>query len=46
MAICSALEADGLELHQRTPNIDGLFKYAGARWRYFDLDVEHASVFG
>jgi hypothetical protein len=45
MAICSALGAEGLELHQQTPNIDGLFKYARARWRYFDLDVIHPRVF-
>jgi hypothetical protein len=45
MAICSALGAQGLELHQQTPNIDGLFKYAGARWRYFDLDVTHPRIF-
>ncbi|KAF5409077.1 MAG: hypothetical protein Udaeo2_07590 [Candidatus Udaeobacter sp.] len=45
MAICSLLRAEGLELHQQTPNIDGLFKYAGARWRYFDLDVTHPGIF-
>jgi hypothetical protein len=45
MAICSVLRAEGLELHQQTPNIDGLFKYAGARWRYFDLDVTHPGIF-
>lgn len=45
MATCSALEAESLELHQQTPNIDGLFKYAGARWRYFDLDVTHPRIF-
>jgi hypothetical protein len=44
LAINSALSADGLELHQRTPNVEGLFRYVRERWRYFDLDIEHPRV--
>lgn len=41
----STLSAEGLELHQLTPNVEGLFRYARERWRYFDLDIEHPPIF-
>jgi hypothetical protein len=34
-----------LELHQTTPNTEGLCEYLRRRWRYWDLDVEHEKVF-
>ena len=45
MALGSGLMSDGLELHQRTLNSDGLFVYAKERWLYFDHDIEHGTVF-
>jgi len=44
MAIMSGLSSEGLHFHHATPNLSGIFEYARVRWRYFDLDVEHAPL--
>jgi hypothetical protein len=41
----STMSGNGLTPSSRTPNLSGEKKYMAERWRYFDLDVPHESLF-